>query len=67
MYNQVDKRVLNSAYRTHLGTCFMVFGKTSVFSYMALTGSSVVMTVTKPVYSVVQTESLNKIQVNFSL
>ena len=62
MYNQVEQRVLNSTYRAHLYTCFKVFGKTSVFSYMTLTGSFVVITETKPVYSVVQTESLYTIQ-----
>jgi hypothetical protein len=44
----------------------MVSGKTSIFSNMALTDSFVLITETKPVYSVVQTESLNTIQVNFS-
>jgi hypothetical protein len=67
MYNQVGQEVLHSAYRTHLCTCFMVFGKTSIFSYIALTGSFVLITETKLVYSAVLTESLNVIQVNFSL
>lgn len=67
IYNEVEQKVLNSDCGTHLCTCFMVFGKTSVFSYIALTGSFVVITETRPVYSLVQTESLNTIRVNFSL
>jgi len=67
MYNQGEQRVLNSAYRTHLCTCFMVFGKVSVFYYRTLTGSFVVITEMTAVCSVVQTESLNTIQFNFSL